>query len=36
VLLPRPTTPADAGESLKDTDLLRWATDVISQIFEDS
>ncbi|HJQ86619.1 MAG TPA: TRCF domain-containing protein, partial [Propionibacteriaceae bacterium] len=36
VLLPRPTTPADAGESLKDTDLLRWATEVISQIFEDS
>ena len=36
VLLPRPTTPADAGESLKDTDLLHWATEVISQIFEDS
>jgi transcription-repair coupling factor (superfamily II helicase) len=36
VLLPRPTTPADAGESLKDTDLLRWATEVISQIFAKS
>jgi transcription-repair coupling factor (superfamily II helicase) len=36
VLLPRPTRAADAGESLKDTDLLRWATEVISQIFEGS
>ncbi|MCE3276352.1 MAG: mfd [Propionibacteriaceae bacterium] len=35
VLLPRPTTSANASESLKDTDLLRWATEVISQIFED-
>jgi transcription-repair coupling factor (superfamily II helicase) len=36
VLLPRPTTPADAGESLKDTDLLHWATEVINQIFAKS
>jgi transcription-repair coupling factor (superfamily II helicase) len=36
VLLPRPTSPADAAESLKDTDLLRWATEVISQIFSNS
>src|SRR4030095_9456128 len=35
VLLPRPTSPTDAGESLKDTDLLRWATELIREIFAD-
>ena len=33
VLLPRPANAAEAGESLKDAHLLRWATEVISQIF---
>ncbi|MGH3339924.1 MAG: TRCF domain-containing protein, partial [Propionibacteriaceae bacterium] len=35
VLLPRPASPA-AGDSLKDTELLGWATEVINQIFQDS
>jgi transcription-repair coupling factor (superfamily II helicase) len=32
VLVPRPTSSTDAGEPLKDTDLLRWATEVINQV----
>ncbi len=32
VLVPRPTSPTDAGQPLKDTDLLRWATELINQI----
>jgi len=36
VLVPRPTSSTDAGQPLKDTDLLRWATDVVSQVFSSS
>ena len=36
VLVPRPTSATDAGQPLKDTDLLRWATELISQIFTTS
>ena len=36
VLLPRPVSPAVAGEPLKDTDLLGWGTEVIKQIFSNS
>jgi transcription-repair coupling factor (superfamily II helicase) len=36
VLVPRPTSSAHAGQSLQDTDLLRWATELISQIFSNS
>ena len=36
VLVPRPTSPTDAGQSLKDTDLLRWATELINQILSKS
>jgi transcription-repair coupling factor (superfamily II helicase) len=33
VLVPRPMSSTDAGQPLKDTDLLRWATEVVSQVF---
>jgi transcription-repair coupling factor (superfamily II helicase) len=36
VLVPRPTSSTDAGQPLKDTALLRWATEVVSQIFTPS
>jgi len=36
VLVPRPTSSTDAGQPLKDTDLLRWATEVVSQVFSSS
>jgi len=36
VLIPRPTGTAVGGEPLKDTDLLRWASELISEIFTDS
>ena len=36
VLVPRPTSSTDASQPLKDTDLLRWATDVVSQVFSSS
>jgi hypothetical protein len=36
VLVPRPTSSAHAGQSLQDTDLLRWATELINQIFATS
>ena len=33
VLVPRPTSSVDVGQPLQDTDLLRWATELINQIF---
>jgi transcription-repair coupling factor (superfamily II helicase) len=36
VLIPRPTGTTIGGEPLKDTDLLRWASELISEIFTDS
>jgi transcription-repair coupling factor (superfamily II helicase) len=36
VLVPRPASSTIGGESLKDTDLLRWCTAVITEIFTDS
>ena len=36
VLIPRPTGTTVGGEPLKDTDLLRWASELISEIFTDS
>jgi transcription-repair coupling factor (superfamily II helicase) len=36
VLVPRPTSPADADQPLKDTDLLNWATELINQVFASS
>jgi transcription-repair coupling factor (superfamily II helicase) len=36
VLVPRPPSPTDAGQSLKDTDLLRWATELTNQILSSS
>jgi transcription-repair coupling factor (superfamily II helicase) len=35
VLLPRPTSSADAGESLKDTELLQWGAGVMREILTD-
>jgi transcription-repair coupling factor (superfamily II helicase) len=32
VLVPRPTSSTDAGQPLKDTDLLRWASEVVNQV----
>ncbi len=36
VLIPRPTGTTVGGEPLKDTDLLRWASELIREIFTDS
>jgi transcription-repair coupling factor (superfamily II helicase) len=36
VLLPRPTSSGGIGEPLQDIDLLRWATELINQIFSTS
>jgi transcription-repair coupling factor (superfamily II helicase) len=36
VLVPRPASSTIGGESLKDTDLLRWASELIREIFTDS
>jgi transcription-repair coupling factor (superfamily II helicase) len=36
VLVPRPMSSTDAGQPLKDTDLLNWATELIREIFRDS
>jgi transcription-repair coupling factor (superfamily II helicase) len=36
VLIPRPTGITVGGEPLKDTDLLRWASELIREIFTDS
>ncbi|HEY6811976.1 MAG TPA: TRCF domain-containing protein, partial [Propionibacteriaceae bacterium] len=36
VLVPRPATSGAVGEPLKDTDLLRWASELIREIFTDS
>jgi hypothetical protein len=36
VLVPRPTSSTDAGQPLKDTDLLNWATELINQVFTSS
>jgi len=36
LLIPRPTSATVGGEALKDTDLLRWASEVIREIFTDS
>jgi transcription-repair coupling factor (superfamily II helicase) len=36
VLVPRPTRSTIGGESLKDTDLLRWASELIREIFTNS
>jgi transcription-repair coupling factor (superfamily II helicase) len=36
VLIPRPTSSTVAGEPLKDTDLLRWATEVVNQVLAPS
>jgi transcription-repair coupling factor (superfamily II helicase) len=36
VLIPRPTGTTVSGEPLKDTDLLRWASELIREIFTDS
>jgi transcription-repair coupling factor (superfamily II helicase) len=36
VLIPRPTGTTVAVEPLTDTDLLRWASELIGEIFTDS
>jgi transcription-repair coupling factor (superfamily II helicase) len=36
VLIPRPASSTVAGEPLKDTDLLRWASELIREIFSNS
>jgi transcription-repair coupling factor (superfamily II helicase) len=36
VLVPRPTSSVNVGQPLQDTDLLRWATELIDQLFSTS
>jgi hypothetical protein len=36
VLVPRPTSSTDISQPLKDTELLRWATELINQVFANS
>ena len=36
VLVPRPTSSTDAGQPVKDTDLLDWASELIREIFTNS